>query len=484
MKVLLLTIWLVSVALVQGQDMRDHWILGDSMHLKFTDAGLVFLRQIPFEARESLCSISDTSGNLLLFAHEGMVYDSSYNVIPGGDSLFFPPLSTSSTQGVIIVPYLDHFVHVNRITSGYPDGVLSYSIIQYDSLLDSYCIPEGSRMKIVQPQLFAEQMQAIKHANGRDWWFLGRKLINTTIPRSNSFVVYLLSSSGLELVHDISIGMESNIWGELATNSNGSMLALASFTGMLQLFDFDRCTGLVTNARTLINDSTSTYYGCAFSSDGTKLYIAKSNREVLEQIDLSESAFPVSTIFSANFGLNNGAGQLELGPDDKIYWIQSVQSFIFDSVPAMYLGVINNPNEPGLSCNFDLDGVWLGGIVNRRIGLPNHPNYYLGPLVGSPCDTLMDPDTTTAIQPIHVASVEPCFELRASGSGSITLKIEPSFMNSTIELYNSSGTQVFTGQVNTTNSMLSTASWTPGMYVARLRTRDGRCPAQKFVVAP
>ncbi len=69
-------------------------------------------------------------------------------------------------------------------------------------------------------------------------------------------------------------------------------------------------------------------------------------------------------------------------------------------------------------------------------GLPNHPNYYLGPLVGSPCDTLSNVDTTTTIQPINVVLEQPCFEIKPTQNrGSITLNIEAAYLNATLELY-------------------------------------------------
>ena len=53
----------------------------------------------------------------------------------------------------------------------------------------------------------------------------------------------------------------------------------------------------------------------------------------------------------------------------------------------MYLGVIENPNVPGTACNWNPYGFYLGG-QRCYAGLPNNPNYELGALVGSGCDTL------------------------------------------------------------------------------------------------
>jgi len=83
-------------------------------------------------------------------------------------------------------------------------------------------------------------------------------------------------------------------------------------------------------------------------------------------------------------------GQLEKGPDGKIYMANvydtDFPNITFDSLNR-YIGVINFPDSIGLSCNFEPYSIYLGG---RRsfYNLPVHPNYELGPVVGSICDSL------------------------------------------------------------------------------------------------
>lgn len=70
-----------------------------------------------------------------------------------------------------------------------------------------------------------------------------------------------------------------------------------------------------------------------------------------------------------------------LAPDGKIY--------IGNSGGAQGLTIINNPEEHGTSCNITYDNKfnflpfgYTGGAM------PNAPNFKLGKLEGSPCDTL------------------------------------------------------------------------------------------------
>jgi hypothetical protein len=50
------------------------------------------------------------------------------------------------------------------------------------------------------------------------------------------------------------------------------------------------------------------------------------------------------------------------------------------------LHVIHSPDEPGEACQYQQHGITLPTYNSKSI--PNHPNYRLGPLDGSPCDTL------------------------------------------------------------------------------------------------
>lgn len=88
-------------------------------------------------------------------------------------------------------------------------------------------------------------------------------------------------------------------------------------------------------------------------------------------------------------------GYLKLAPDGKIYWSSMWYdgTFFFPYPDTTYniynthLSVINQPNNLGTACDFQPFSFYLGGS-RTYIGLPNNPNYDLGPLVGSICDSL------------------------------------------------------------------------------------------------
>jgi hypothetical protein len=62
----------------------------------------------------------------------------------------------------------------------------------------------------------------------------------------------------------------------------------------------------------------------------------------------------------------------------------------------MNLSIINHPDSLGASCDFQPYSFYLGG-KRTYVGLPNNPDYELGPLAGSACDTI----TSTALSPAN-----------------------------------------------------------------------------------
>lgn len=131
-------------------------------------------------------------------------------------------------------------------------------------------------------------------------------------------------------------------------------------------------------------------YGCAFSPDGNKIYVSSFESNNLYQycLNCKESIDSTQQLIYHLTG-NYIIAQLQISADGKIYVATpygEVPTDVF-SIKNQNLCVINNPNVEGIACDFDTNTVSLG---NRRVilCLPNSPNYNLGALEGSDCDTL------------------------------------------------------------------------------------------------
>lgn len=135
--------------------------------------------------------------------------------------------------------------------------------------------------------------------------------------------------------------------------------------------------------------------GIAFSPNSRFIYISTGYHLYqydTEATDFANSGilvalydgFVTSAPWPANFATTFFL--LQLAPDGKIYMSTT------NGTP--YLHVIDYPDSLGMACNVRQHGLILAGL--NAAGIPNFPNYRLGALAGSACDTLW----STAVQPI------------------------------------------------------------------------------------
>jgi hypothetical protein len=175
---------------------------------------------------------------------------------------------------------------------------------------------------------------------------------------------------------------------------------VANVFGILDLFEFDRCTGSITLLSNLGQSNTTGlgYYGCSFSANGNVLYA--SYFDSLYQFDLSASNIKASKLLLMSVNNTNYViGQHLIGPDNKIYIALGRNNWTTDSLDY-YMSVINYPDSIGYACDLRPHSFWLGGHRSKG-GLPNLPHYELGALTGSVCDSL----TTGIMQMPHANTV-------------------------------------------------------------------------------
>ena len=245
-------------------------------------------------------------------------------------------------------------------------------------------------------------IQAVKNGNGRDWWLLFEHWQNP----NNLFYIYSVTSNGVQLDHVDSAGLTaSSGGGDLRFNSDGSQFALCNWRGLLALYNFDRCTGNISLNKTIRaedpNGNYPYFFDCCFSPNDSLLYLScapyysdfDTTHIFLYQLQLS-SFNPYATktqIWQQTAPL--AIGGVRLGPDNKIYVAAQSTGYPYDSTnyypENMSLSVINQPDRRGgaVTCDFQPYSFYLGG-KRTYWGLPNNPDYDLGPVPGSICDSL------------------------------------------------------------------------------------------------
>jgi hypothetical protein len=226
-------------------------------------------------------------------------------------------------------------------------------------------------------------MALTKHANGRDWWIIIEDYL------TNNHRIYLLDTSGIRLFSTQELGVEADSFdwtGNSLFTPNGEMFIKYLRGYQIQVFDFDRCQGTLSNPRTVVNEKALYKDACFSSVSPNNRFLYLISDSTIWQYDLLASDIKGSETVVGEWDgfyfenrLTTAFNQSSLAMDGKIY--VSCRS------SSIYLHVINNPNEKGAGCNFELRQVELPAFMFGN--LPTPPNYNLLSKKGSACDTLV-----------------------------------------------------------------------------------------------
>lgn len=374
-----------------GQNENNIWYFGIGAGLEFSSGAPVPLTNGMTNTHEGCATISDAAGNLQFYTDGMTVWDKNHNQMPNGFGLLGDNSSTQS--GTILKSPInpDEYYIFTIAGFGNPDGC-QYSVVDMTANAGNGDVVVKN-IPLVGPTV--EKITAVDDCNG-EYWVITHGLNN------NEFYSFHLTSAGLNTTPVVSaVGTThtnspvANVAGMLRSSPYGNKIAIASYMGFVELFDFDKNTGLLSNPLQLpgINDA----YGVEFSPDQSRLYVATTYSQNLWQYDLSlpTASIPGSGVLIAN-GMNR-MGTCQIGPDQKIYVAKRFSNFV---------GVINNPNALGAACNFVDNGVSLAG-EESAFGLPNfflsyevnYSTYNDGPAceggtVNLTCDTIVGANYT------------------------------------------------------------------------------------------
>lgn len=347
-------------------------------------------------------SISDAEGNLLFYTNGIYIADASHEVMENGDSINNMGISQqySSTglpipQGALILPFpendsLYYVFHVPVIpdTNGLDAFIfiLNYSVVNVNKNNGNGSVIDKD-VTIISDTLGFGKLTACKHANGRDWWILVRK------DERFSRDVYrlLLTPQGVFNVGKQDAGPEiiypNGAVGNVVFSPDGTKYVSHEIRfnplNAIDIYDFDRCTGELQHLEHFtMDDSIFLTGGASVSPDSRFLYIV-TNVSIF-QFDLWAADIEATRNVVAEYDGFIGYpypskfGIPQIGPNGKIL----IASYATDT----FMHVINTPNQPGLGSRVAQHSLGLPNLNDKSI--PNFPNYRLGPLDGSPCDTL------------------------------------------------------------------------------------------------
>lgn len=342
--------------------------------------------------------ISDIKGNFMFNFSGHFLFDYNNKWVKGYQNICPDEFCAYDPQSCLVLPAGMNDSSYNLLTtnSKVVGDTIAYIINLRDNFHKLVNTDNNSGIRIlstnnilVSDSIDIGKITACRHANGRDWWII--------IGRYNKSEVYTLLFDGNKVVSSSiqNIGrIPETTSGYCCFSPDGKYYCvtskkedLISGEGRVEFYSFDRCSGLLSNRQFDLIDTTPTLaVGCAFSPDNRFLYLSSSyylyqyeiingklsNKQVIAEYDGHYGHIFQNNRSSSTFG------NLQLAPDGRIY---SNPEFL----QSRYMHVINEPNKPGSDCDFRQHSVRLKSIITT---IPSFPNFRLGPIDGSICDSL------------------------------------------------------------------------------------------------
>ena len=160
-----------------------------------------------------------------------------------------------------------------------------------------------------------------------------------------------------------------------------------------------------------------------------------------------------------------------------MYLAANGKIYITSGSSVQHLHEMNYPDSAGVACDVQQHALDLGSYLHLR-AVPNHPNYNLGPVIGSVCDTL------------SVGLAEPAHDFRFSISpnpvsdGVVKLTyLLPQNKAGVLEVFDLTRQRVYSQQLPpwSTLQFVQLPELSNGLYTCVIRSGDEKT-AKKLVV--
>ena len=391
---------------LQAQDQHDYtWLLGTPDYLPelffggdvidFNDGNpTVTYFETPLDLWVP-CVVSDQNGVLQFYTNGCKIMNSQHEMIENGNDINSGPIHDQycintgypAIHSLLSLPFPGHegqyyLLHM-REYADYLTFDLLWSRVDMN-LNDGLGKVMEKNIPLLQDTLLMLSLSTVRHANGRDWWIMLGEQIN------DDTYCFLLDPSGVRPVPNIRradwIGPDQypNVH---CFSPDGSKMARGGHgtPAAFRLYDFDRCSGTLSNPVTITipDDKAYVSWPC-FSPNSRYLYLTNKVSRLYQYdtwaADISASVQLVGEYdgFIADYNAPATLFTMTVGPDQRIY--------MSCNNGTRYLHTIHRPDEPGLACDFRQHDFQMPAI--SVFFLPNMPFYRLYQEPGSPCDTL------------------------------------------------------------------------------------------------
>jgi hypothetical protein len=329
--------------------------------------------------------MSSDKGELLWYSNGMRIFNRHHEFMYNGDSINYGQAWVTynlwrsgyewyDSQAVPLQSMMsDRYVMMHTLLSREEGG---YPINLMYSLIDMQAQNGDGEVLLKNKDILQDTISPggfIRHANGKDWWFLAPYLNHP------KWQIGLVNDRGLNMVHQLNFdgSCDSTVLSKyLATSPDGETVILISnygYSSCFTIFDFDRCEGQLTlRSQFTISDENIFVFSAVVSPNNRFLYFLNHYSRSIMQCDLEAKDVAASRqLISIEDGkwapFPGGYFKMGLAPDDKIYIANGSSNFV--------LSVINKPDLPGPACDVFQD---LFIPCYNAQNVPRNPNYRLG----------------------------------------------------------------------------------------------------------
>ncbi|MEI7736880.1 MAG: hypothetical protein WCI49_15535, partial [Ferruginibacter sp.] len=284
--------WLTGYSYIANAQQGNIWYFGINAGLDFNVTPPRTLTNGAMTTFEGCATICNKKGQLLFYTDGIKVYDRTHTVMPNGSGLLG---NSSSTQSAIIVPNpgdsnIYYIFTADCAENSFVNGY-NYSVVDMRLNNNLGNITTQKNISLYKP--CTERLTAVKAANGIDYWVITKGLNN------NSFLAYKIDCSGINVTPVISNTGRVHTYdpdkyvgtGQMKVSPDGRKLSLPILwpVTLVQLFDFDNNTGIVSNAIDLpdFNPGIGHIYGLEFSPNSKLLYVSTVFDNSIHQYDIT-----------------------------------------------------------------------------------------------------------------------------------------------------------------------------------------------------
>ena len=344
--------------------------------------------------------LNDYEGNPLLYSNGYKIYHIDGSIMANGDSLLTIILEPGFRLGaynplsMMAIPRPGHTGDY-YILHQYYELNWTYIPKLLLSLVSGATAPDKGIVAFKNKVLFEghnviDYFDITKHANGRDWWLVFSDIDVEASTRT--FYSYCITADTIYQAQTQTFVEYEPVpdhpaliytFDKLFSPNGFFYINHDAFNGTM-IHSFDRCTGELSHPVNLpfhVGLQGGSGYP-AVSPNSQFLYTA--NGDYIFQYDLTaqdiEATKDTVGVYDGYLdppaGIPTLFGYPKLGPDGKIYYFITGQDWVH---------IIAEPNKKGAACHF----IQRAFRMPVRAGAyPFYPNYRLGPLDGSSCDTL------------------------------------------------------------------------------------------------